>query len=164
MKVQINFVESMCFASKVGKLRGLLTGRHPELEQLFPEYAEYAKEIRFGIYDLREILSEKVRALLTREGTKARDFLDAYFICKKLDVKLDDVRDCIISKTKFALRFYSKYRSNLKDKASVLASGKLFEWSEERDLLLSDIEEDDFYSFLDEFNPFLREIVKELGY
>jgi predicted nucleotidyltransferase component of viral defense system len=164
MKVQINFVESMCFASKVGKLRGLLTGRHPELEQLFPEYAEYAKEIRFGIYDLREILSEKVRALLTREGTKARDFLDAYFICKKLDVKLDDVRDCIISKTKFALRFYSKYRSNLKDKASVLASGKLFEWSEERDLLLSDIEEDDFYSFLDEFNPFLRQIVKELGY
>ena len=76
LKVQINFVESICFPPTVGELSGLLSGEHEELEALFPEYAEYTRKIDFSVYDIREILSEKVRALLTREGTKARDFLD----------------------------------------------------------------------------------------
>ena len=84
LKVQINFVESMCFPPKKGQLKGLLTGRHEELEALFPsECKEYARRVPLGIYDIREILSEKVRALLTREGTKARGFLDVYLIYKQ---------------------------------------------------------------------------------
>lgn len=99
LKVQINFVESMCFPPKNGLLTGLLTGRHEGLEALFPEeHTEYAKRIRFGIYDIREILSEKVRAILTREGTKARDFLDVYFICKQFSIKLDRMEPCIARK------------------------------------------------------------------
>jgi hypothetical protein len=162
--VQINFVESMCFPSKKGELSGLLTGKHEELEVLFPEYAEYAKRIPFDIYDSREILSEKVRALLTREGTKARDFLDVYLICRRLGVKLDDVEKCIVQKTSFALKLYDKYRSNLKEKIKLLESRRLFEWGEEQELLLAEIDEADFYAFLSEFQEFLKKIVKAIGY
>jgi len=164
LKVQINFVESMCFPFKKGQLIGLLTGKHNELDALFPEYAEYAQKIPFSIYDIREILSEKARAILTREGTKARDFLDVYFICRRFSIRLDDVERCTVNKTNFALNFYSKYRSNLKEKISLLDSGKLFEWGEERALLLSEIDEGDFYSFLSELQEFLKKIISNLKY
>ncbi len=164
LKVQINFVERMCFPSKSGHLRGLLKAAHEGLEPVFPEYKEYATEIPFGVYDIREILSEKVRALLTREGTKARDFLDVYFISRTLGVKLDEVEECIVSKMSFALKLYTKYRSNLKEKVSLLNSGRLFQWGEERDLLLSDISEPDFYSFLKDFEDFLKRIISKLNY
>lgn len=80
----------MCFPFKKGQLIGLLTGKHKELDALFPEYAEYAQRIPFAIYDIRKILGEKVRVLLTREGTKARDFVDVYFICSQFGIKLGD--------------------------------------------------------------------------
>jgi len=163
LKVQINFVESMCFPPRDAELSGLLTGEHEELEALFPEYAEYTRKINFSIYDIREILSEKVRALLTREGTKARDFLDVYFICRRLGIKLEDVEGCIVSKTNFAIELYDKYRFNLKEKNALLQSGKIFDWGKERDLLLSEIDETDFYSFLSEFQVFLKKIVKNIG-
>ena len=165
LKVQINFVERMFFPSKKGQLKGLLTGTHDDLRALFPtEYAEYAAKIPIGIYDLREILSEKVRALLTREGTKARDFLDVYFICTRVGLKLEDMEPCIVAKTKFALNLYIKYRTNLKDKVDRLKSGKLFEWGEERSLLLSNIDEADFYSFLKTFEAFLITVLVKLNY
>lgn len=163
LKVQINFVESMCFPPGNGELSGLLTGEHEELEALFPEYAEYTRKITFSIYDIREILSEKIRALLTREGTKARDFLDVYFICRRLGIKLEDVEGCIVSKTNFAIELYDKYRINLKEKISLLQSGNIFGWGKERDLLLSEIDDTDFYSFLSEFQDFLKKIIKNIG-
>lgn len=164
LKVQINFVERMCFPPKKGQLAGLLTGRHEELEALFPEeYAEYAKKIGFGIYDVREILSEKVRAILTREGNKARDFLDVYFLRKQFSLKLEDIEPCIVKKTNFALKLYSKYRKNLKEKTDLLQSGRLFEWGEEKSLLLSEMDEADFYSFLDQLQEFLKKVIKNLN-
>nr|WAI02823.1 MAG: nucleotidyl transferase AbiEii/AbiGii toxin family protein [Candidatus Methanoperedens sp.] len=160
LKVQINFVEIMCFPPRDAELSGLLTGEHEELEALFPEYAEYISKINFSIYDIREILSEKVRALLTREGTKARDFLDVYFICRRLGIKLEE--GCIVSKTNFAIELYDKYRFNLKEKNALLQSGKIFDWGKERDLLLLEIDDTDFYSFLSEFQVFLKKIVKNI--
>ncbi len=154
----------MCFPSKDGQLSGQLTGEHEELEVLFPEYTEYSKKINFRIYDIREILSEKVRALLTREGTKARDFLDVYFIYRRFDIRLEDMEVCIISKTNFALELYDKYRSNLKEKIALLQSGNIFRWGRERDLLLLQIDDSDFYSFLKEFQGFLKEIIRNIGY
>ena len=162
LKVQINFVEIMCFPPRDAELSGLLTGEHEELDALFPEYAEYTSKINFSIYDIREILSEKVRALLTREGTKARDFLDVYFICRRLGIKLEDVEGCIVSKTNFAIELYDKYRFNLKEKNSLLQSGKIFDWGRERDLLLIEIDDTDFYSFLSEIQVFLKKIVKNI--
>ena len=164
LKVQINFVESMCFSPKKGHLNGLLTGKHEELEGLFPEYAEYANKIPFGIYDIREIQSEKVRALLTREGTKARDFLDVYLIWKRFGMRPEDEEKCIVGKIGFSLKLYAKYREHLKQKVGLLNSGKLFDWGAEKELLLSDIDEADFYKFLGGFETFLKKIVRSLKY
>lgn len=62
VKVQINFVEQLFFSVKEGKLSGLLAGGDQELEALFPEETiEYGKKIPFAVYDIREILCEKVR-------------------------------------------------------------------------------------------------------
>ena len=105
-----------------------------------------------------------MRALLTREGSKARDFLDVYFVCTRLGIKLDDVEKCIVTKTDFALKLYDKYRTNLKEKIELLNSGKIFEWGEERNLLLSEINEREFYTFLDRFQGFLAKVVKSVGY
>ena len=164
VKVQINFVEQMCFSQTKAQLSGLLTGKHEELDSLFPEYAEYAKKIPFNVYDIREILCEKVRALLTRQGTKARDFLDAYLIWKRFRITPEDVEKCIIGKMDFALKLYSKYRTSLRQKVSLLNSGKLFDWGSEKEFLLSDIDEGDFYKFLSSFEPFLKRIVGNFKY
>ncbi|HXG07949.1 MAG TPA: nucleotidyl transferase AbiEii/AbiGii toxin family protein [Nitrososphaera sp.] len=47
------------------------------------EFAEYAATVPFEVYDLKEILTEKIRATMTRRDTKARDFLDIFFVYKK---------------------------------------------------------------------------------
>jgi hypothetical protein len=165
VKAQINFVEQMCFSPKKAHLFGLLTGKHEELKALFPdETAEYSKRIPFRVYDIREILCEKVRALLTREGTKARDFLDAYLIWKRFGIRPENEEKCIVRKIGFSLRLYAKYRDHLKQKVVLLNSGKLFDWGAEKELLLSDIDEADLYKFLGGFETFLKKIVTVLGY
>ena len=164
VKVQINFVETMCFPAKKGRLNGLLTGKHEELDSLFPEYSEYARKIPFAVYDIREILCEKVRALLTRQGTKARDFVDVYLISKRFDIKPQDEEKCIIRKIDFSLKLYAKYRDNLKQKVVLLNSGKLFDWGAEKELLLYKIDEADLYKFLGVFEVFLKQMIAAVGY
>jgi hypothetical protein len=160
-KIQINFVEETCTKPKKGELRGLLTGNE-ELAALFPEeYREYLKAIPFAIYDVNEILSEKVRALLTREGAKARDFLDTFFISTKMGIRPEDVEDCVIKKVNHALRLYAKYRANLNAKVKLLEQGNIFEWGTEKDLLLVELDESEFYRFVGEFTEYLKTLVRK---
>ena len=141
LKVQINFVEKILFTPKSGELESLLKGKHEKLEALFTEYKEYAAVIPFETYDIQEIFCEKVRALLTREGTKARDFLDVYFISKKFGIRPENMTKYVADKLTFALKLYSKYKTNMKEKIPLLNSGKLFAWGTEKDLLLTEIYE-----------------------
>ena len=122
----------MCYKSKRGILKSLLKKRDAELSSLFPEYSQYTEPISFDAYDIREILSEKVRALLTRRGTNARDFLDVYLIYKNYGIRPEDIETCIKAKVDFALAMYSRFRTNMKDKLSLLREGRLFDWGEER--------------------------------
>lgn len=164
LKVQINFVERMLFTPKRGKLKSLLTGKYEKLEALFAESKEYSTAIPFDAYDIREIFCEKVRALLTREGTKARDFLDVYFISKKFGTRPESMERYVLDKLNFALKLYSKYKTNLRKKIPILNSDKLFAWGTEKDLLLTEIDEKEFYSFLAKFDVFLKDIISKLGY
>ncbi|WXG39985.1 MAG: nucleotidyl transferase AbiEii/AbiGii toxin family protein [Candidatus Freyarchaeum deiterrae] len=163
IKIQINFVEELYFAPQKVELKSLLSEiKQEELDVLFPEYKEYAHGISFDVYDIREILSEKVRAILTRKGIKARDFLDVYLICSKFGVNLEDLHEIIIDKTKFILNLYEKYRMNLEAKKDIITSENAFTWGEERELLLSDIDEKEFYKFLRDFSVFLKRVTEEL--
>lgn len=104
------------------------------------------------------------RGWRNESGLRKRDFVDVYLIWKKFDIRPEDEEKCILSKINFSLKLYAKYRDHLKRKVALLDSGKLFEWGAEKELLLADINEGDFYEFLTEFGTFLKKIVAALGY
>ncbi len=162
MKVQMNFLERLLFALQKGTLGSLPCKQSKEIAFLFPEYAEYFQTISLFVYDTREILCEKVRSILTREGFKGRDFLDVYLISKKYNIKLEDLLEPIVDKVRFVLGIYQKYQENFKAKKAVLAS-EPFRWGEEKRLLLQEIDGKEFDKFLDNFQPFLKTVIEKVS-
>ena len=164
VKVQINFVEKLIFPSCKEKAESLLTGKtSEESKKLFPvEYEEYSGWVDFDIYDIKEILCEKVRSILTRRGVKSRDFVDVYLICKNFNITLDQLEVAIAEKVSFMLQLYEKYRRNIVNKRDVLRR-EGFRWGDEKDLLLIEINTKEFYDFLDGFFPFLTRIMEDVG-
>lgn len=162
MKVQMNFIEKLHFAPQKGVLSALHCKQSDELSFLFPEYLEYCQTISLYVYDMREILCEKVRSILTREGFKARDFLDVYLICKKYDLKLEELLEPILDKVNFALGIYQKYQENFKAKKSILTS-EPFSWGEEKRLLLQEIDGEEFAKFLEDLKLFLKKVIEKVS-
>lgn len=162
LKVQINFMDVLCLKPKKGSLKSLMAGKHPELKKLFEEYSEYTSAIPFGVYDVKEILSEKIRALLTRRGIKARDFLDVFFISKDLDVKPESVEKYVIAKISYALEHFEKYGDNFEEKKKLLDKGQLFDWGTEKGLLITKIDEKEFMGFVDGFMKYLKTLIKKI--
>ena len=163
IKIQVNFVEEMCTEPRAGLLKSPVAGNDEKLGRLFPEYLEYSNSIPFDIYDVREILSEKIRALITRRGVKARDFLDVFFIQRDLGIGPADVEECAIKKINHALGLYSKYRRNLDVKGRLAENGTMFESCPERDLLLRGIDEDEFQKFVKDLEGYLGGLIKKLA-
>jgi predicted nucleotidyltransferase component of viral defense system len=161
MKVQMNFVEKLYFAPQKGVLSALPSKESDELSFLFPEYSGYMQKISFDVYDMREILCEKVRSILTREGIKARDFLDVYLICTKYGIAIEEMLDPIVGKIRFMLGIYEKYRENFQAKKAILMS-EPFRWGEEKGLLLQEIDEKEFVKFLENFKVFLKKVVDKV--
>jgi Domain of unknown function (DUF1814). len=157
----MNFVEKICYSLKSAELKSLISGKQEELALLFPEYQEYTQKIAFDVYDPKEILAEKIRAILTRQGTKARDFLDVYLINKTFVIPLDDIFSCVIEKTNFTLDLYARYRENLEEKKLTILSMP-FNWGEEKGLLLKEIDEKDFYYFIEKMKAFLKKVIASL--
>ena len=162
LKVQMNFVEKVCYPFKNAELKSLISENHEELNLLFPDFKEYNERINLAVYDPREILSEKIRAILTRQGTKARDFLDVYLIEKEFNISLEDVSSSIIEKIKFSLNLYERYRENLEEKKAIFMSTP-FIWGEEKGLLLKEIDNKDFYKFIEKLRAFLKKIIEDLS-
>ena len=163
VKVQITFVEWLYSDPQKIELKSLLDKKHEKINELFPEHEEYLQRIVFDAYPVTEILCEKVRAILTREGVKARDFLDVYQICQMYGIKLQDIHDCVVGKTQFMLSRYQKYRNSFAKKKNIVLSEDTFTWGEERGLLLQNFDKIGFYRFLRELREFLRKIITELS-
>lgn len=165
IKVQVNFVEKLLYPPKTVELRSLLTDADArtrrELGLLYPKQSDYLNEVPFRVYDVREVLAEKIRAILTREGVKARDYLDVYMISKRFDNKPDDVLEQSLDKIRFTLSMYEKYRHHFEKKKSALGAFP-FAWGEERSLVLESIDEAKFYEFLKEFNEFISKVILDL--
>lgn len=162
IKVQINFVEVIHNQYEEVKLHSIPHKRDEEMAALYNEYGEYSKDVPFSVYSVKEILSEKVRAILTRKGRKARDFLDIYFIQKQFNIKPSDVERQSLEKISHMLQLYNKYRNNLDAKKKQIEENNIFEWGTEKGLLLKEIDETDFKKFLDEFIQYLKELIKKL--
>ncbi len=162
-KVQINFVEEMHFLEVRNKLKSPLDKPIKELKVLFPdEYKEYSRQIPLDTYDIKEILCEKIRSILTRRGVKARDFVDVYLVSKKFGIKPEDLKEDIIDKIRFILNLYTRYRDNLAEKEKLLKMKEIFAWGDEKGLLLAAIDEKEFYAFLNDLIIFLQKIAEEL--
>lgn len=162
IKVQINFVETVHTQHEEAKLRSMPHKKDEEMAALYNEYNEYSDDIPFSVYSVKEILSEKIRAILTRKGRKARDFLDVYFIQKQFNIKPSDVEKQSLEKINHTLEHYDKYRKNLENKKKQIEENNIFEWGMEKDLLLTNINEADFEKFLGEFMGYLKKLVKKL--
>ena len=136
LKVQLNFVDLLLFKPQERAASSLLSSladdKMEEIALLFPEeYARYTKEPKLMAYDMREIFCEKTRAILTRRGFKARDFLDIYLISNRSGLGFEDMRKEVIRKTDFALKLYSKYRKNFEVNRKLLEADKFFDWKNE---------------------------------
>ncbi|GEM_PF-527509 len=134
MKIQVNFEEKFFHPFLERELRPVFdAGDKEELKVLFPSEAHILlKKPKMKVYDLREIAAEKIRAILTRKGVKARDFIDLYYLSKH-GILVESVKKEAIAKTKDMLR-YMKYADNISLKKEAL--GKL-DIEKERYLLVS---------------------------
>ncbi len=160
VKIQINHIEKLSYPIKELNV-GFIVPKNLEKDFSFiaPEEAEILlKPFKIKAYDLKEILIEKIRAILTRRGIKARDFVDVFLIVKKEKLNLNDFRKEIIEKINNILKF-EKYSQNIKNKEAQLNENLIL--GEEEALMLTPIDKG-FPKFVKEFNMFLMEIIKEL--
>lgn len=158
-KIQANYVEKIRYQFKTltaeNYFRDIDT---KEFKYLYPEAAEeLLDQPKAQAYDIKEILAEKVRAILTRKGVKARDFIDVYLIQKETGVKPEDIQDEILDKTRFILK-YEKYRENLLKKTTTTPT---FRIGEEERLLIKPLGKD-FISKTKELEKLIHELAKQL--
>lgn len=155
IKVQISFFDQLVFPIKKRNFSSIIKKKPEDFEFLFPEEKVLFEVKKVLCYDLKEILLEKFRAILTRRSIKARDFIDVYKITKRKKIDYKKLRKGIIAKTKFMLR-YEKYLQNL-------AGFKLEEilLKDEEKLLLEPLPKD-FNIFVKELQAFLEDLANEL--
>ncbi len=159
IKIQINFIEKLNYKIKELPAIFILSNKDKkEIGLLFNDYSYLLNPVKIKAYDLKEILIEKVRAILTRKGIKARDFVDVFLIIKRDKLDLKDFKKEIIEKISDMLKF-EKYALNIKNKETQLNDDLIL--GEEEALMLTLIDKS-FPKFLKEFDIFLREIIKEL--
>ena len=161
VKIQVNHTEKLKYPIKELDVRFIVP---KNLEKDFSFIASedadtLLKPFKIKVYDIKEILIEKVRAILTRKGIKTRDFVDVFLITKREKLNLNNFRQKIISKIRDMLKF-EKYSQNIKNKEKQL--GEDFILGEEEALILIPLDRG-FPKFIKDFNVFLMEIVKAIS-
>ena len=160
VKIQVNHIENLNYPIKELDVRFIVPKNlEKDFSFIISEDAQILlKPMKIKVYDLKEILIEKIRAILTRRGIKARDFVDVFLIVKQEKLNLNDFKKEIIEKINNMLKF-EKYTQNLKNRETQLKEDLVL--GEEEALLLTPIDKD-FPKFIKEFNLFLMEIIKEM--
>ena len=159
IKVQVNFIERLSYPVKEMVANFLLDKEKKDVMAIMPEYSYLLEPIKIKVYDIKEILLEKIRAIMTRRGVKARDFLDVFIITSKEKLNLEGYKDKIINKVKPMLKF-EKYANNLSNKELQFKEQVILKAEEK--LLIGEIPEG-FDSFLKDFKVFLEELLRELN-
>ncbi|MCK5282975.1 MAG: nucleotidyl transferase AbiEii/AbiGii toxin family protein [Nanoarchaeota archaeon] len=156
IKIQINYLDliiNKIIETEAHSLFSSITKE--EMELLHPEFIDLLDDIKIMAYSLTEIFLEKIRAILTRRGTKSRDYIDVYLIEKKAQIDITKEESNIIKKIEFMLR-YDKYLQNL----SVIKPEKLI-IGEEAHLLLEPLD-DGFKKFLPDFFEHLKKLEEKI--
>ena len=163
LKVQVNLVETLLFEPQRCKARVLLEAADVTDEEraYFKEFLEEYHELEVLAYDLREILCEKVRAILTRRAQKLRDFYDLYML-ERAGLKIGDYMEEIACKLKPVLR-YRRYREAfMRNRRELNVSLELMADDYELSLFVEQPARREFTSFLTRAGEKLREIVSSI--
>jgi predicted nucleotidyltransferase component of viral defense system len=136
IKIQVNFVDEILFSDKTITVKTLLENVQLSKDDMayFEESLEFYKPFKVKAYDEREILCEKVRAILTRRAQKLRDFYDLFMLYKS-GYKIEPLREQIIVKIKACLH-YERYRANLERNKKSLEFSAVLEDPFERELFV----------------------------
>lgn len=151
LKIQVNLDELLLFEPKSVVARP------------FKEFGEY-RGIPLRAYNLKEILVEKVRALLTRRGAVARDLFDIITLEMRRGLRAGDFRKEILEKIRFALK-YERYRERLAPNLDGLVnmSGKeLLKLLEVEGISVRDATRDKFLRRFRELKEFLATMRDDL--
>jgi len=163
IKIQINFLEKIIFGPQTKELLPLIKPHQftKEDQIYFKEFLEFYKPIKTKVYDIKEIVAEKTRSLLTRKAIKSRDAIDLLFIYQKFKIKPQDFLKETKEKLLFSITAYSKYKDNLlltKEKLQTLK----FQYSEVRLLVIKPFNKDDFDKYVNELKPLLIDLAEEI--
>lgn len=158
IKVQITFLEAIKYPTIERTISPIIdVNAFSETEQkYFSDYVGIYTPQKLYVYDLREIASEKVRALLTRKGVKTRDIVDLYFIEKKHKIHIGALKGTCIEKVNFAIMSYEKYKKAFVAKESLLEKSILLE--DVAHLMLIEVDRKDFDDFTRKLFAFLEDM------
>lgn len=158
IKIQITFLEVMKFhiiEKMVLPLADINAFSNTE-RRYFSDFLNVYAPLKCPAYELREIATEKIRALLTRRGVKTRDIVDLYFIEKTHKINLSALKNTCAEKINFAIRNYEKYKKNISAKVALSEKDVVLE--EAWPLILVEVDKNNFYTFTEKLFAFLREV------
>jgi predicted nucleotidyltransferase component of viral defense system len=163
IKIQINFLEKIIFTPQTRELNPLIKlNQFTKEDQIyFKEFLDFYKTITMKVYDLKEIVTEKFRSILTRKAIKSRDAIDLLFIYQKFKIKPQNLLKETKEKLLYSINSYEKYKDNLilaRDKLQILE----FQYSEVRPLVIKPFNKDDFDKYVEELKPLLIEMAEKI--
>lgn len=165
VKLEISFMESTIFPTKRMALKSIFDPaslREEDRTYLKDILSSYESKVFFEIFDIKEILSEKIRALLTRRKIKTRDILDVYLIQKRYNTSMKTFRSESIEKLIFAIKNYEKYKENFDNITEHELKKDNLLLEDVRRLLVIEIDMKDFNTFVDKFLVYINDLIKEV--
>lgn len=155
IKIQANFLEKIeCPVVEHSAYNFFLKDFSDKF--LLPDNSEWVLKIpKLRCYDIREILIEKIRAILTRRSIKVRDYIDVYMIEKKERLDVRNFKRQIIEKVRVVMKL-EKYMTNITGKSDFTFN----RGNEERILLVPLPKDADI--FFHKLKEFLVEIIEEV--
>ncbi|GAB6103209.1 nucleotidyl transferase AbiEii/AbiGii toxin family protein [Thermococcus atlanticus] len=171
IKIEINYAERLAFKPKALTANTLLSRKRVELtSREYKKYIEFLGNyypVSLVAYSDREILVEKVRALLTRKEFKLRDLYDLYKLHQR-GLKISRYSKAIEGKIREYLNLSSTASKNLKNSITALKDGSFLsnlepEIGRDIGLIVEPFSREEFLNFVGELRLELLDIVDELG-
>ncbi|MCX6750645.1 MAG: nucleotidyl transferase AbiEii/AbiGii toxin family protein, partial [Candidatus Pacearchaeota archaeon] len=163
VKIQINFLEKIEFDINTKNTLTLIKENISNEEKIyFKEFITFYQNKKLFVYDIREIVAEKIRSLLTRRAIKSRDAIDLMFIYQKYKINPEELIKEAKEKIEFAMKYYEKYKENFistKEKIDKIS----FHYDEVRHLVIKDFKREEFEGFIKNLFPLLYKILKEIS-
>ncbi|WP_456444109.1 nucleotidyl transferase AbiEii/AbiGii toxin family protein [Thermococcus sp.] len=170
IKIEINYAERLAFKPRTLKANTLLSWKRVELtSREYEKYIEFLGNyypVSLTAYSDREILVEKVRALLTRKEFKLRDIYDLYKLHQR-GLKMARYRKEIAEKIRVYLDLSSTASQNLRNSIDALQEGRFLvdigpEIERDIGLIVEPFSREEFLNFVEELRFELGALIDEL--